>query len=179
MTNLTVTTAVCHNCKGRRVVASRIEGEMRCPTCGGHGRLPVDGHVYWFYRPMGFWGDGHPKYGEQRIACVQNNRFEDGSDPSCWRVTIYAPCGPLGHTIENRPFAEVRHYYYSPTAARLIDHWSRRPTWESGMRQSNWVDAENALRRAGFNWTTLEHLWPLPLTMRLDAARYLLARGPR
>lgn len=120
------------DCKdGRR--PSLMGGTQTCSRCGGFGVIPQAGQAFW-YRPAG-------KYAREAIAYAE--RTENG-----WTVRFWDARGPVSHADvkANELMAELRGYFPSATAGRLLDHWATRPAWREGMRQLTLLAYENALR---------------------------------
>lgn len=121
----------CPACGGTGQVEALIEGELfTCLACGGHKTMPApDSGPVWFFSPGPPWRD--KTHATQRVASVAAE--PDGR----WRVTTYAPDGPQRHEIERREeaFGQLRDYRMTPLAARMLDAWSRRPAWATGLKR--------------------------------------------
>jgi hypothetical protein len=72
------------------------------------------------------------RYFTQVIAMVAPDLEHDEK----WRVTLYCPNGPHNHHVDDRSqiFGEVRGYIPSIVAPRLLDHWSTKPEWKTGIK---------------------------------------------
>lgn len=117
---------------------------MTCGRCGGHGKRPADrpepGASAAFYKP------GAPR-SRQRVALLHAAGRE--GDPAFadrpWRVTFFAPDGPLSHYCASAGdiMGELRGYQEHAGAGRLLDYWSTRPTWAEGMKQIAMIEEWN------------------------------------
>ena len=130
-------TETCSRCGGTGMVKSILEDvEYRCGGCGGHKVIPVRGE-FTFYKPMekGF------SHLTQQIAVVMEE------DEDIWRVTFFRPNGPSSHIFEKREavFGELRSFFISEVAGKMLDFWSTTPVWAHGIKQLQWVAYQNLL----------------------------------
>lgn len=149
----------CSYCDATGQVTGLIENEpFTCPHCGGHKKQPVAG-VHWF-----------KQFSTERIASLTQE--PDGQ----WRVTTYLPDGPEGHQIEGSYYImkELRHYTEYPSAAKLLDAWTRTETWANGIDKMTWLALEWTLREY-VNYDLIASLWQMPIQERVREA-FLLKR---
>ena len=140
----------CPNCNGRGETRNAIDNELyKCRVCGGHKKAPAppeenQGKAAYYYQKID-WRYG---YKSQRIAVLT----PDIDRPSCYRLQIYAPFGPVTHftdpvqghwPIMSNLEEYIRADAFSP---RTLDAWSRTAFWKEGVRDLYYLSLEELLR---------------------------------
>ena len=148
-----------------KVECALVEGDWyTCPTCGGHGWTPTGDDTAWFFKPH------DSRYGRDTARIAALTPEPDGM----WRVTLFDPRGPVYHTVDKAEtiMHSVSGYKYSPSAGKLLDHWSKQDTWRQGVDMLTWIAYVNLLTFVGKS-DELYEIWSLPLDEKLAAARRL------
>lgn len=92
-----------------------------------------------------------------------------------WRLTVWAPNGPLGHSIFARPQLERElrwDWRESETARLVLESWSDTTEWSTGLKQCQFLAAWNACSYRG-RWDLCRML---DRTKTLDEALELIPR---
>jgi len=115
----------------------------------------------------------HQRDGDQIATLVPYGTDKKG-DP-VWRLTVWAPNGPLGHSIFAKPQLERElkwDWRESETAGLVLESWSDTTEWSTGLKQCQFVRAWNALSYHGRHdlCQLLDH------TKTLDEALELIPR---
>ena len=115
----------------------------------------------------------HQRHSDQIATLVPYGTNEKG-DPT-WRFTVWAPNGPLGHSIFARPQLERElrwDWRESLEAGMVLESWSDTTEWSTGLKQCQFVCAWNACSWKGRG--DLCHM--LDRTATLDEALRLIPR---
>lgn len=92
----------------------------------------------------------HQRRSDQIATLVPYGTDEKG-DPT-WRLTVWAPNGPLGHSIFARPQLERelgRDWHESVEAGMILESWSDTTEWSTGLKQCQFIAAWNACASQG------------------------------
>ena len=87
----------------------------------------------------------HKRHGDQIATLVPYGTNEKG-DPT-WRLTIWAPNGPLGHSVFAKPQLERElkwDWRESLEAGMTLESWSDTTEWSVGLKQCQFMAAWNA-----------------------------------
>ena len=86
-----------------------------------------------------------------QIATLVPAGTDEKGDPT-WRLTVWAPNGPLGHSIFARPQLERElkwDWCESLEAGMILESWSDTTEWSTGLKQCQFVAAQNACAYRG------------------------------
>ena len=91
----------------------------------------------------------HERWASQIATLVPYGIDKKGAPT--WRLTYWAPNGPLGHDVLTRKNLdrELRYWRESPQAGVILESWAGTPEWERGLKQCQFVRAWNRLSYNG------------------------------
>jgi len=115
----------------------------------------------------------HQRWGDQIATLVPYGTNENGD--LLWRLTVWAPNGPLGHSIFARPQLECELHWdwrESLEAGMVLESWSNTTEWSRGLKQCQFLAAWNVCCAQG-RWDLCQML---DRTKTLDEALELIPR---
>jgi len=115
----------------------------------------------------------HQRWDDQIATLVPYGTNEKG-DP-VWRLTVWAPNGPLGHSIFAKPQLERElrwDWCESLEAGMVLESWCDTTEWSTGLKQCQFLCAWNACSYQG-RWDLCQML---DRTKTLDEALELIPR---
>lgn len=144
----------CPDCEGTGQMTLIIEERVvECVHCHGHGAYPglkaADG-PYWFYHPLARHSEkmgGSLIAGSDRIGYLQRVEGDE------WEWEYFDRKGPCGgvERMAQVIVVELAGYQYRPSAAMLLDEWSKRPLWRRGVRYLVYRGYDDLLRYHGYS----------------------------